>query len=408
VVQKGGRGDTSDHSSRVAFVFSRKIQYPPDIHDLKAFYISDEMRRRGLKVSWVQVGGPEKRWERDGIGFVVLRAPKRGPLAEVLPLLRLALYCITARINLVYVDEWLFLRKKPLARLANQMVLRGIGVKLVLDQRDPYLDWEIASGEISDRTKNLNRLSLLRTLLLRQTDLVITPSKAYASLYESEGMPSNKVFGMFRGIDHTLFRPETEPNTIRSRLGIRDNFVVGWFGLMHSYRMIKEIIVPLIENLSKEMPSAHLLIGGEGPLMHEFEKLLDTDAKGSFTSLGSIPYSELPSYIAACDVTICPVSTKFRFTMHSNWLKIAESISVGTPIIAARTEISELDYKDVRGVIWVDPNYQSFLSALRKVQANLASYRAEAEGQARHFESYSIGFTIPKIVDRVLTLEKTS
>jgi glycosyltransferase involved in cell wall biosynthesis len=392
---------------RVAFVFSRGIQYPPDIHNMKAYYISEEMKRRGYRVSWVQIGGPEKRWDKDGIHFNVLRAPKRGPLPEAIQLLRLVMYCVVERIELVYEDEWLFLRKRPGARLLGQMILRSLGVKLVLDERDPYVDWEIASGKLKEGTMEHKRLSVMRSLLLRQTDLIILPSEAYAVLYRSEGIPEKRVFGIFRGIDPKLFRPKAKSENTRSKLGLDGNFVIGWFGMMHPYRMIREIMVPIIENLPREMPNAHVLIGGEGPMIGEFERLRDGEARGSFSMLGTLPYTELPDYIAACDVTICPVSTDFRFTTHSIWLKIAESVAVGTPHIATRTEIAETDFENMKGVLWVRSDYPSFLHALRTIQEHPESWRAEAEEQARHFETYSITTTIPKIVDRVVALVQT-
>jgi len=391
---------------RVAFLFSRKMKYPPDIHNMKAFYVTEEMKRRGFQVYWVQVGGPEGESYKYGIRFKVLRAPRRGPFPEVFQLLRLVIFCVVSRIELVYEDEWLFLRKKSRSRLVGQMILRRLGVKVVLDQRDPYVDFEIASGELQEGTKEQRRLASIRSLLLRQTDLIILPSEAYASLYVSEGIPEKKVFGIFRGIDPALFKPQA-PSEIRSRLGIEGDFVIGWFGLMHPYRMIREIIIPLIENLAQEMPNAHILVGGEGPLLSEFERLRGGRAAGAFTLLGSVPYPRLPEYIAACDVTICPVSTRFRFTNHSNWLKIAESISVGTPIVATRTEISKKDFGGLKGVYWVKSDYESFLYALKEVQKTQGLWRAEALDQARHFEAYSIETTIPRILDHVEALLNT-
>ena len=288
----------------------------------------------------------------------------------------------------------------------GQMILRRLGVKVILDQRDPFVDFEIASGELQEGTREQRRLASMRPLLLSQTDLIILPSEAYESLYVSEGIPESKVFGVFRGIDPKLFRLQA-PGEIRSKLGLDGDFVIGWFGLMHPYRMIRETIIPLIENLAQEMPNAHFLIGGEGALLSEFERLKGGRAAGTFTLLGSIPYSRLPEYIAACDVTICPVSTRFRFTNHSNWLKIAESISVGTPIVATRTEIAEKDFVDLKGVYWVGSDYESFLRALKEVEKAAGLWRAETLAQARHFGAYSIETTIPKIVDRVEALIQT-
>jgi glycosyltransferase involved in cell wall biosynthesis len=393
-----------ERERRIAFAFSERMAYPPVIHDMKAYYVTREMKARGARIDWVKVGGQEKEWDRDGIRFAVLRAPSGAHLTDALRIFRLALYCLIRRIQIVYIDEWLFLRKRPVSRLAGHMMLRGLGVRVVLDERDPYVDFEVAAGELREGSSRLRSLSRIRALLLRQTDLIVLPSKAYAVLYESEGMPKEKIFGIFRGVDVDLFKPQQVPNKVRSGIGQEVKFVIGWFGLMHSYRMIREVIIPLIENLSREIPNAHVLIGGEGPLLPEFERLRSSEAGGSFTLLGTIPYEKLPEYISACDVTICPVDPEFKFTKHSNWLKIAESISTGTPVVASRTVSSQTDYVGVKGVVWVSSDYPSFLGALQEIQSDLERYRTEAIVQAAHFDDYSTKRTIPKIVDRVFSI----
>lgn len=378
------------------------MSYPPDIHNMKAYYVSKELKRRGAEITWVKVGGRRRRWKADDIEFVTFGAPKTPFLPEVPRLLRLCVFCIHNRIQIVYLDEWLFFRPKPFARLLGQIMLRGLGVKLVLDQRDPYVDFELASGLLEPNTKEYGRLSRISKLMLRQTDLIVLPSRAYAKLYESEGVPRGKVIGTFRGIDQELFHPVGEPKLMKSTLGLGGRFVIGWFGIMHPFRMISEIIVPLIENLQSDLPNAHFLIGGEGPLFGELERLRFGEASKSFTLLGRVPYSKLRDYIAACDVTISPVSPKFRFTMNSNWLKIAESIAVGTPVIATKTAISDLDFKDVGGISWVNSDYGSYLRALKEIQRDPTSFYLAAEEQARNFQAFSIGNRIPMIVKRIM------
>ena len=389
---------------RVAFVFSRKMDYPPVIHDIKAFYLSQEMMKQGAEVNWVQLGGDERKWKEGGINFSVLRAPRKGLFPAAFQVLRFIVFCKASGIQLVYEDEWLFLRKKAAARLLGNVILRMSGVKVVMDQRDPFVDFEVAAGQLVEGSGKYRRLSLLRSLLLRQADLIVLPSKAYAAEYMAEGIPKEKVLGVFRGVDPDLFTLPPGRSARRSALGLEDDFVVGWFGLMHPYRMVREIIVPLIENLPRRIPNAHFLIGGEGPLLGDFEKLRRGPAGRQFTFLGAVPYAELPSYIAACDVTICPVSTKFRFTMNSNWLKIGESIAVGTPIVASRTNSSGTDFAGVGGITWAETDYESFLRALVEVHKDLESRRADARAQASRFESFAIRRTIPMIVDRALAL----
>lgn len=367
---------------------------------MKCYYVTKELLARGDRVTWVRLGGKDKTHFAEGIEFTGIPLPPTNPLFTAFSLLRLVLFCVARRIQIVYLDEWLFFRHRPMSRLAGVIGLRISGAKVVLDERDPLVDFETATGEFSKTSQGYRQTIRAASLSERLSSLVILTSKAYEQLYISDGFPVKKVIGIFRGVDPELFNPMASPDLIRSKFGLDDKFVIGWFGLMHPFRQIKEVLVPVARGISKAIPNAHVLIGGEGPLFGEFQSLSAEDDIPA-TVLGFIPYADLPRYIAACDVLLCPVDPRFRFTQRSAWLKIVEALAVGRPIIASRTMISELDYKDLRGVIWVESDLKSFMNALGELKRNYPSYLSQAQDQARHIEDYSVSSTIIKIVDRV-------
>jgi len=392
--------------SRYAFIFSRSFAYPPNIHDMKCYYLTKELLARGGRVTWVRLGGKNgKNRTRfaEGIGFANISIPPTNPLLTVFSLFRLVLFCLARRIKVAYIDEWLFFRHRPVRRLAGVIGLRVAGIKVVLDERDPSVDFEVATGELSAESPRYRWALRTMRLTERLSNLIILTSKAYEQLYVSEAFPSEKVVGVFRGVDTTLFNPNADPRMIRSRLGLDGKFVIGWFGLMHPFRLIKEVLVPLIGEVADSMPDAHVLIGGDGPLFGEFQPLA-RDGHLPVTVLGLVPYDELPRYIAACDVLLCTVNTGFRHTLNSTWLKIGEAVAVGRPVIATRSNISELDFREMRGVVWVEPSLVAFFGALKALRQDYPVYRAQAQGQAGHFDEYAVPHTIGVIVDRIQLL----
>jgi glycosyltransferase involved in cell wall biosynthesis len=392
----GGGGDTQ----RFAFVFSVPVAYPPNIHDMKCFYMSRELIARGEQVTWVVLGGRNPSRLADGIRFESIPTTPRGTLSTGISLARLLFFCLSNRIRVVYLDDWLFFRSHPIRLLSGVIGMKMLRIRVILDERDPSVDFRVATGELAPGTRKYVRTVKATRLSERLSNLIVLTSKAYEQLYVSEGFPQTKVLGSFRGIDGALFNPQVEYESIRGRLGLEGKFVIGWFGLMHPFRLIGEVLVPLIRSVPNDMPDAHVLIGGEGPLLKEFEKL-SQDKSLPLTFLGLVPYSELPSYIAACDVLLCPVSTRFRHTRNSTWLKIPEALAVGRPVVASRTNVSNLDYAELKGVVWVEPTLAGFKEGIGEVKREYPAYLSQARTQAGHFDDFVVTHTVGKMVDRL-------
>ncbi len=371
---------------------------------MKAHYVTKEMLRRGIRVTWLTLGDNFKVQRKDGITFAMIpRIARRFKKASFW--IRIAMvvsFCKLTGASAAYVDEWLFFRGDLNKFLPYESALKKAGIKFILDQRDPYIDYEISCGKLEPGSPLHKALTIGYQIIYKLADLVIVPSHRYERvMIEEEGLPPNKVFGTFRGIDSNLFKPEVIPTDLGSSIGGKKKFVIGWFGIMQSYRQIREVLVPLIKTMGDHIQEAHIVIGGEGPEIGEFTNLKETYSKW-FSMVGFIKYESLPSYIAACDVLLCPVDPRSRFSRSSIWLKIFETIAVGLPIISTRTDVSNDDLKRLLGVIWVDGSFDSYLDALLKVHSDYQNYRMQAKKQAENFEEYSISRTIPRIVDAIL------
>jgi hypothetical protein len=134
------------HSQRAyGFVFSRPVAYPANIHNMKSYYLTKELLSRGQRVVWFQLGRSDRSRTRDGIEFVNIPIPATNVLLTAFALLRMVAFCLAKRIDVVYMDEWLFFRHRPVWTLAGVAGLRAVGIKVVFDESSargrPSTEW---------------------------------------------------------------------------------------------------------------------------------------------------------------------------------------------------------------------------------------------------------------------------
>ena len=254
--------DSPDGRIHVGFLFENEPRFPPNIDDIKAYYLSKELLRRKVRVSWIHFEGNSRIKHDENIQFVALKVRNRlGYLRPLFMILRLLAFCLARNVNCVHVDEWLMFRRGAFWQLLLRVFLKIGNISIIFDQRDPYIDYEIAYGRLDPHSRRYKILSLQYGLIYRFTDLIILPSSVYAQLYVGSGIAPSKVLGIPRGVDTNLFKPMTGSNELRKQLGLEGKFVIGWFGMMHRYRLVNEVIIPLIKNVPRFIPKAHVLIG---------------------------------------------------------------------------------------------------------------------------------------------------
>lgn len=372
---------------------------------MKCYYISEEMTRRGVEVIWLNVGREDRISNAGSIVFVSLRTPVFRVISTLLASFKIMTYCLVNGVRIVYIDAWFYFRDSPFRQLATVILLRIFGMRVVIDQRDPYLDFEVARGAVQLGTIKQRLLTIHEKITLYACSLLILPSKAYENLLTSEGSPSGKIKGFFRGIDLKQFNPSVEGSRIRARLGLQQSFVVGWFGMMYRYRQVKEVLIPMAQTMGSIVPNGRMILGGKGPLERAVREAKKGIRGDQFDYVGSVKYSDLPEYLSACDVLLCPVNAQFRFSRYSNWLKILEGLAMGVPVIATRTESSGIDLGQLKGIVWTGESLADFRASVENAYKNLTQIKTAARKQADDLSEFGIEKTIPLIVNQVLQTE---
>ena len=140
------------------------------------------------------------------------------------------------------------------------------------------------------------------------------------------------------GIDTAHFIPQPDAMQKRKELGLQDKKIIISVGrLVH--RKGQDNLIQAMPAVLKEIPSAHLMLVGEGPYRKHLEKLvMKSSLEQNVTFAGRIMYDRLPSYLSAADLFAMPSRSRF-FGLEVEGLGIVylEASACGIPVVAGNS-----------------------------------------------------------------------
>ena len=188
------------------------------------------------------------------------------------------------------------------------------------------------------------------------------------------------------GLDPALWA--SRRGGIRRRLGLAGRVVVGFAGSLKPWHGI-EVLFDAVARASRRHPLG-LLVVGDGPGRSAAE-LAVRALPASVTPVltGSVPFSEIPRYLAAMDISVAPYLPAEDF--YFSPLKVAEAMAAGLAVVAS-------DFPPIRellgstGVLVAPGNADSLASAIESLVLDSTS-RAHLGTSARIRAVRHLGWT---------------
>jgi len=152
---------------------------------------------------------------------------------------------------------------------------------------------------------------------------------ATQSIMHTHAIQPQKLFTVPNGINFARFQKRHRNPGLRQSLGIPlDSFVFGSIGRLTEMKR-PDILVSAFDKLSLELPTSHLLIVGDGPMMPDLRKqAAASKAADRIHFAGFQPDPEL--YLGLLDVFV------MTSRMEGMPLAILEAAASGTPVIASK------------------------------------------------------------------------
>ena len=139
------------------------------------------------------------------------------------------------------------------------------------------------------------------------------------------------------GIDINHFIP-TDASVLRESLGIAEKKVIVSVGrLVH--RKGQDYLIQAMPEILKSVPSAYLLLVGEGPYREHLQNLVNQHRlEASVTFIGRIQYNDLPMYICAGDIFAMPCRSRLMgLEVEGLGIVYLEASACGLPVLAGNS-----------------------------------------------------------------------
>jgi len=169
--------------------------------------------------------------------------------------------------------------------------------------------------------------------VLRKADLVFPISKWMEKELIKEGIPKSKMMPLPMGVNSELFSSNKNGTKIREKYNLNDAQVISYIGTIDKLRKL-DIIIHAFSKARKQRDNINLLMVGEGNDRINLEKLsTKLGIKKEVIFTGQIPYFDVPYFIAASDVCLCPVPPLDIYKISSP-TKMFEYMAMKKPVVA--------------------------------------------------------------------------
>jgi phosphatidylinositol alpha-1,6-mannosyltransferase len=212
----------------------------------------------------------------------------------------------------------------PLALMASR--LRGAGVARVIALTHGHEVWWSKVFPFTLAMRRIGSSVDVLTYLGEFTRTAIAGALAQKS--------ADAMVKIAPGIDTEHFTP-IDSSSLRQSLGLGEKKVIVSVGrLVH--RKGQDRLIESMRAIVQEIPTAHLLLIGEGPYRHHLQALVRKYALDDHISfIGRIHYADLPQYICIGEIFAMPSRSRF-FGLEVEGLGIVylEASACGLPVIA--------------------------------------------------------------------------
>lgn len=237
---------------------------------------------------------------------------------------------------------------------------------------------------------------LLRRFVCLRARLIRVNSLAVWKLVSSWGVPEHKLRLVSDRVDLSMFNPEINGSEVRRRHGAVGLNLLLYIGSLLPIKGV-DVLLKALPAIKEEVPNVKLLVVGEGPERSRLERLAEElGVHEDVAFVGRVSHSDVPKYIAACDLLIHPSFSE------SLGRVLLEAQAAGKPVVASRAGgMREAVREGVTGLLFKPGDHLELARSVLKLLKN-PGLRAEMgmAGRrfvAKHFEFWRLERQLVKL-----------
>jgi PEP-CTERM/exosortase A-associated glycosyltransferase len=218
----------------------------------------------------------------------------------------------------------------------NGLAALGLGVPLLYEMRSSWEDAAVSSGVTTEGSVRYRLSKALETFVVRRADELVVICEGLKRELVGRGVPAERITIVPNALPAEMFDvpPREKALAIRTRYGLEQAKVIGFFGSFFEWEGILDLVAALPIVLARE-PAARLLLAGGGRQEAELRRRVDElRLADKVVFAGRIAHDEVRSLYGAADVVAYP-RVPDRLTEMVTPLKPLEAMAQGTPVVAS-------------------------------------------------------------------------
>lgn len=293
-----------------------------------------------------------------------------------------------------------------IAPAVSYLLFESNHVPIVFDLPDYFPT--SASGYILDPCSFVGRVvtgsfSTMLRWALRRSDVVTVASLALQDFAKRNGV-QNSVY-LPNGISDHFFKAH-DGRRIRRRFGFTDNeLVIGFLGSLEFWLDVEPLLDALRLSVDSGIPARLLLVGGglHTKYLNKVKRWIHERRLEKYVSwAGYIPYTDVPEYISAMDLTTLPFKVENPTAYYAGPNKLWEYLSQGKPVLA--TPIPEVNfYSDLVETVSGAKDYYRCFSGYHKDPSTFLEKAEKGREHAKEFSWDNSASLMQKTLREMLT-----
>lgn len=223
-----------------------------------------------------------------------------------------------------------YIRFSPLSFLISA-IARSLARSHVISEHNGWMAGELLALGYKGPVARLVAVTQWLDAMLANEVLVVSPM--IGRHLERIRIPERKIFVAENGTDTDEIHPLRRVDALAAWEFPQDQLYVGFLGTLSAWQGI-EALLRSFSNLLARVPSAHLLIGGDGPegnALVELTRVLGIDHHVTFA--GPVPLTRRNSFLNCFDAAVIPRQAGIA-ELGMSPLKLRDYAAAGLPVVA--------------------------------------------------------------------------
>ncbi|CAB1057292.1 hypothetical protein D1BOALGB6SA_2031 [Olavius sp. associated proteobacterium Delta 1] len=172
---------------------------------------------------------------------------------------------------------------------------------------------------------------LIERFVLINSDGVIAVSSYLRDQMIEMGVDYRRLLVLPNAADPNVFKPTGGCYSLRRKIGLKNENVVGFIGFFYPWHGI-DLLIETISLVDRKARDFIYVLVGDGPTYEQIKKRISKDGKrDKVRLLGRVSHQEIPQYISMFDIAVMPHSNNYGSPM-----KVLEYMAMAKATIAPR------------------------------------------------------------------------